>query len=228
MSCAMGSGCLPLAGRLVCGESERIAGQAPGAVLPPLLCRSRFARGCGEPAGTAADGSLSGRAAAGVTGSQRLGGARRCAAGEDKVQGRRGSGSGPGIGPGTKGRTTCCASDGQRRQACGDQSRAGSHVVGRNRGAAWCGLDHRRRVEPRRGVQFVPAQIRQPSPRVTLQTRHVFRRPGTYVVTLRAASHRGGDRHGVFARIQNLDRVRVVVGGECKGDSLLAPRRRWE
>ncbi len=62
------------------------------------------------------------------------------------------------------------------------------------------------------GVQFVPADIRQPSPRVTLQTRHVFRRPGTYVVTLRAASHRGGDRHGVFARIQNLDRVRVVVG----------------
>ena len=45
----------------------------------------------------------------------------------------------------------------------------------------------------------------------TLNTTYKFTRPGTYFVTLRAVSQRQGDTKTPFARIQNLDRVRVVV-----------------
>lgn len=47
--------------------------------------------------------------------------------------------------------------------------------------------------------------------RVTLKTTHAFAKPGTYFPTLRVASQRQGDTETPFARIQNLDRVRVVV-----------------
>lgn len=47
--------------------------------------------------------------------------------------------------------------------------------------------------------------------RVTLKTTHTFAKPGTYFPTLRIASQRQGDTETPFARIQNLDRVRVVV-----------------
>ncbi len=40
---------------------------------------------------------------------------------------------------------------------------------------------------------------------------HVFDKPGTYFITLRAASRRNGDGHSPFARVQNLGRARVVV-----------------
>ncbi len=46
---------------------------------------------------------------------------------------------------------------------------------------------------------------------VTVETSHRFDTPGTYFVTLRAASQREGDTATPFARIQNLERVRVVV-----------------
>ncbi|SFF20713.1 PKD domain-containing protein [Spirosoma endophyticum] len=46
---------------------------------------------------------------------------------------------------------------------------------------------------------------------VTVKTTHTFSKPGTYFTTLRAVSQRQGDASTPFARIQNLDRVRVVV-----------------
>nr|WP_295921788.1 hypothetical protein [uncultured Dyadobacter sp.] len=47
--------------------------------------------------------------------------------------------------------------------------------------------------------------------RVTVKTTHTFSKPGTYFPTLRVASQREGDGKTPFTRIQNLDRVRVVV-----------------
>ena len=46
---------------------------------------------------------------------------------------------------------------------------------------------------------------------VTVTTTYRFTKPGTYFPTLRAVSQRAGDAKTPFARIQNLDRVRVVV-----------------
>jgi hypothetical protein len=46
---------------------------------------------------------------------------------------------------------------------------------------------------------------------LTLKTTHAFSKPGTYFPTLRAASQRRGDARTLYARIQNLGRVRVVV-----------------
>lgn len=45
----------------------------------------------------------------------------------------------------------------------------------------------------------------------TLTTTHSFSKPGTYFPTLRATSQRQGDAKTPYARIKNLDRVRVVV-----------------
>ena len=47
--------------------------------------------------------------------------------------------------------------------------------------------------------------------RATLKMTHQFSKSGTYFPTLRVASQRDGDAQTPFARIQNLDRVRVVV-----------------
>lgn len=58
----------------------------------------------------------------------------------------------------------------------------------------------------------VKAQIAKPySPGIALRATYTFTKPGTYFPTLRATSQRGGDAKTPFARIQNLDRVRVVV-----------------
>ena len=46
---------------------------------------------------------------------------------------------------------------------------------------------------------------------LTLSTRYQFKRVGTYFPVLRVASQRDGNRETPFARIQNLDRARVVV-----------------
>ncbi len=46
---------------------------------------------------------------------------------------------------------------------------------------------------------------------VTLTMTHSFAKPGTYFPALRASSQREGDASAVFARVQNLGRVRVVV-----------------
>ena len=47
--------------------------------------------------------------------------------------------------------------------------------------------------------------------RLTLQRTHTFTRPGTYFPALRASSQHPGDAGTIFARPQNLGRVRVVV-----------------
>ena len=57
--------------------------------------------------------------------------------------------------------------------------------------------------------KFTPAD--KSGSRVTLKTTYTFSKPGTYFPTLRVASQRQGDARTVFARIQNLGRVRVVV-----------------
>ena len=46
---------------------------------------------------------------------------------------------------------------------------------------------------------------------VTLKATYSFSKPGTYFPVLRAASQREGDSKTLYARIQNLGRVRVVV-----------------
>jgi len=56
---------------------------------------------------------------------------------------------------------------------------------------------------------FTPAD--KTGSRVNLKTTYTFTTPGTYFPTLRIASQRQGDANTLFTRIQNLDRVRVVV-----------------
>ncbi|WP_346860842.1 hypothetical protein [uncultured Draconibacterium sp.] len=46
---------------------------------------------------------------------------------------------------------------------------------------------------------------------VEVKLTHTFTEPGTYFPTLRVASQRNGDKNTPYTRIQNLDRVRVVV-----------------
>ncbi|MEZ5743602.1 MAG: hypothetical protein R3D89_07720 [Sphingomonadaceae bacterium] len=53
----------------------------------------------------------------------------------------------------------------------------------------------------------VPAGRQQ----VTVSVTHAFDKPGTYFPVLRGISQREGNRDAPYARIQNLDRVRVVV-----------------
>jgi hypothetical protein len=46
---------------------------------------------------------------------------------------------------------------------------------------------------------------------VTVKTYYTFKKPGTYFPTLRVASQRQGDAKTPYTRIQNLERVRIVV-----------------
>jgi len=50
-----------------------------------------------------------------------------------------------------------------------------------------------------------------PNTHLTLKTTHTFLKPGTYFTTLRVASQRQGNTKIPYTRIQNLERVRVVV-----------------
>ncbi len=61
------------------------------------------------------------------------------------------------------------------------------------------------------GAFKTAARIVKPTPNVSVSVTHRFAKPGTYFVALRAISQRKGDRNTPYARIQNLDRVRVVV-----------------
>jgi len=49
------------------------------------------------------------------------------------------------------------------------------------------------------------------SQRVEVETTYAFSAPGTYFPAVRASSHRDGKSDTPYARISNLDRVRVVV-----------------
>ena len=55
------------------------------------------------------------------------------------------------------------------------------------------------------------AQIGAPDECVTVTATHSYACPGTYFAVIRVASHRKGDQHTSYARVQNLARVRVVV-----------------
>jgi hypothetical protein len=50
------------------------------------------------------------------------------------------------------------------------------------------------------------------SPRVQIERRYVFAEPGTRFVTVRVVARREGSATNAFARVQNVARVRVVVG----------------
>jgi hypothetical protein len=49
------------------------------------------------------------------------------------------------------------------------------------------------------------------STRAELEVEHTFDKPGTYFPAVRASAHRTGRKDTVYARVQNLARVRVVV-----------------
>jgi len=57
--------------------------------------------------------------------------------------------------------------------------------------------------------KFTPAD--KTGSHVSLKATYTFPKPGTYFTTLRVASQRQGDAKTPYARIQNLERVRVVV-----------------
>ncbi len=67
------------------------------------------------------------------------------------------------------------------------------------------------------GNEFIPVEniekfyTNSDGKKVIIQTTHVFQKEGTYFPTLRVASQRNGDNKAPYTRIQNLDRVRVVV-----------------
>jgi hypothetical protein len=62
------------------------------------------------------------------------------------------------------------------------------------------------------GSYSVKADLdRTDAPTSNVKLVHSFDKPGTYFITLRAASQRNGDGHSPFARVQNLGRARVVV-----------------
>jgi hypothetical protein len=61
------------------------------------------------------------------------------------------------------------------------------------------------------GTFPIKAEIQKTGKQVTIKTIHSFSKSGTYFPTLRVASQREGDSKIAFTRIQNLERVRVVV-----------------
>jgi hypothetical protein len=61
------------------------------------------------------------------------------------------------------------------------------------------------------GATYVPGELGAIAPTVSVQATHTYSQPGTYFPALRATSQRDGDSKTPFARIQNLDRARVVV-----------------
>ena len=61
------------------------------------------------------------------------------------------------------------------------------------------------------GTFAASSRIAAPARRVTVSITHRFDKPGTYFATLRGIAQRNGDRNTPYARIQNLDEVRVVV-----------------
>ena len=59
---------------------------------------------------------------------------------------------------------------------------------------------------------FPIAESIAPAERVDASRQFSFAAPGVYFPTVRVAAHRNGDRTSPYARVQNLARVRVVVG----------------
>jgi hypothetical protein len=59
--------------------------------------------------------------------------------------------------------------------------------------------------------RYVPAELGNISPAVSVKATHAWSQPGTYFPVLRATSQREGDPKTQFGRIQNLGRARVIV-----------------
>jgi hypothetical protein len=62
------------------------------------------------------------------------------------------------------------------------------------------------------GTYPVTETIETPQSRMEMSATHSFAKPGTYFAVLRATSQRQGDTKTPYGRIQNIARVRVVVG----------------
>ncbi|UGQ11957.1 Tat pathway signal sequence domain protein [Yinghuangia sp. ASG 101] len=62
------------------------------------------------------------------------------------------------------------------------------------------------------GTGAFEATSPDPAPAVTVERDHVFTEPGAHFVTVRATSQPDGDPATPYARVDNLARVRVVVG----------------
>ncbi|MCG6190363.1 hypothetical protein [Maribellus maritimus] len=60
-------------------------------------------------------------------------------------------------------------------------------------------------------VDLSDTKIKNNGSRIEITMKHTFNKPGKYFPVLRVASQRDGDKETPFTRIQNLDRVRVVV-----------------
>ncbi|WP_194396212.1 PKD domain-containing protein [Microbacterium atlanticum] len=58
---------------------------------------------------------------------------------------------------------------------------------------------------------YVAGNAGKPQKIAALATTHRFTQPGTYFVSVRVTAERNGDVNAGFARVQNIDRVRVVV-----------------
>jgi len=58
----------------------------------------------------------------------------------------------------------------------------------------------------------VAQEIAAPAPLLQVSATHAFQKPGTYFPVLRVTSERQGDPGAKYGRIQNIGRVRVVVG----------------
>jgi hypothetical protein len=61
------------------------------------------------------------------------------------------------------------------------------------------------------GLGTYPTSESLATAQASLSATHTYSRPGTYYAVLRATSHRDGDRHSPYARIENIGRARVVV-----------------
>jgi hypothetical protein len=55
-------------------------------------------------------------------------------------------------------------------------------------------------------------EVGEPSARLGACETHRYDKPGTYFAVARVTSHRRGDTDAAFGLVQNLARVRVVVG----------------
>jgi hypothetical protein len=60
--------------------------------------------------------------------------------------------------------------------------------------------------------RFAETERIDPAPRVSVERRHSFAGPGTYFPAVRVVAQREGGATSPFGRLQNLARVRVVVG----------------
>ena len=62
------------------------------------------------------------------------------------------------------------------------------------------------------GVFTVAADIASPAEAITIKASHAWNKPGTHFAVLRVAGQREGDPDTPFGRVENIARVRVVVG----------------